>query len=109
MALFGTLGTLSIGLLLYILAKLSERFGTVIKMKPIFRYYYVAAGLVVVSFIAQVIFARLQMTGAISEAERTPLFWWLLTLYYAPLIFALSIGLFVTWRYWSWLVTEREG
>lgn len=102
MALLGTFSTLSVLLLFYILAKLSERFGNVIKMKPIYRYYYLAAGLVAVSLVTQFFVARIKGQGL-----NTP--WVLLVGYYIPLSLGLTIGLVITWRYWSWLVTERDG
>jgi hypothetical protein len=102
MALEGTFGTLSVLLLFYILAKLSERFGNVIKMKPIYRYYYLAAGLVAISLVTQFLVAR-------GEAEGSNDLWVLLAGYYIPFSLGLTIGLVITWRYWSWLVTERDG
>ncbi len=102
MYILGILSTLSILLLFYILARLSERFGTVIKMAPIFRYYYVAAGFVAISLVSQI------LTVAVTAPwVKSP--WFLILSYYLPTAIGVTIGLFITWRYWSWLVTERDG
>jgi hypothetical protein len=35
--------------------------------------------------------------------------WFLLLAYYLPVTIGVTIGLVITWRYWSWLVAERNG
>jgi hypothetical protein len=39
--------------------------------------------------------------------EWTLLPWLLIVTYYLPLAVSVSIGLFVSWRYWSWLVIQQ--
>lgn len=94
--------------LFYILARISERFGAVIKMAPIFRYYYV--GLV---FLAISLVTHFVVVYVLLALEKTPA-WvnsslFLLLAYHLPLAIGLSLGLVITWRYWSWLVTEQNG
>jgi len=91
------MSTLSILVLFFIMAKLSERFGTVIKMKPIFRYYYVAVGLSLISFFTQLL---------ATTTDFRP--WVILLGYHLPLSISVSVAIFITWRYWRWLVTERD-
>ena len=105
MATFGTLGTLSIALIFFILAKLSERFGTVIKMKPIFQYYYISVGLALFSFLIHFLAVNPDRTFIVQWLTAP---WFLLVAYYLPLTVSVTIGLIVTWRYWSWLVTEQD-
>ena len=57
MSLLGTFGTLSVLYLLYILLKLSQRLGSVEKMTPIYKYYYVAMIFVGVGYITNLFVA----------------------------------------------------
>lgn len=106
--ILGTFGTLSIIVLFYILARLSERFGSVIKMPPIYRYFYLAILLVLISYMA-----NLLVTTTIITPGDSPIWvtapWFLLLAYHLPMAIGLTIGLIITWRYWSWLITERNG
>lgn len=108
MPLLGSLATLAIVLLIYILAKLSERFGTVIKMRPIYRYYYWAAGLITISFLVQILVSAPGLIPGVNLAWLASS-WLLLLSYHLPLVIGVTISLIITWRYWSWLVTERDG
>lgn len=107
MAYLGTLGTLAVIYLFYMLAKLSERLGSVERMAPLYRYYYVAACLVAVGLVTQVVIA-----GASATPNSSPnwLFaaWFVLLMYYLPLTVGVTIGLVVSWRYWSWLIVHQD-
>lgn len=106
--LLGTFSTLSLLLLFYILAKLSERFGSVIRMRPIYRYYYVALVFLAIGYGTHLVEAY-----AVSNPNVVPVWlltpWFLLVAHHLPLTIGVTIGLVVTWRYWSWLVTEPDG
>jgi hypothetical protein len=103
----GTLGTLSIIILFYILAKLSKRLGSVEKMAPLYRYYYVAQLFMGLSYIIHLLVVRINFAP-----ENFPNWlispWFLLLAYQLPLTIAATLGLIVTWRYWSWLVIEPK-
>lgn len=107
-AILGTFGTLSIIALLYILAKLSEKFGSVIKMSPIYRYYYLAIAFLVIAYITNWLVVRATLIP-----ENTPAWlnapWFLFLAYHLPRAIGVTIGLVLTWRYWSWLILERNG
>ncbi len=104
---WGTLGTLSVAILFYILAKLSERLGSVERMSPLYRYYYVALILWVFGYITQLLVAQISSTPeSFPHWSLSPLF--LLFAYSLPLAIGATIGLIVTWHYWSWLVTESR-
>jgi hypothetical protein len=106
--LLGTLGTLSVGVLLFILAKLSERFGSVIRMRPLYRYYYVALFFVAIGYVAHLVEAfAVSNPGSVPRWLIAP--WFILVAHHLPLTIGVTVGLFVTWRYWSWLITEPEG
>lgn len=107
-SLLGTLGTLSVLILFYILAKLSERFGSVIKMRPQYRYYYVALVLLLVGWIAQLLVMAADLMPA-SVQVWLHSSWFVLLVYYVPVTIGVTMGLVITWRYWSWLIVERNG
>lgn len=106
-SLLGTLGTLSIIILFYILAKLSKRLGSVEKMAPIYRYYYVAQVFLALSYISHLSVVRTNFApGNYPAWLVSP--WFLLLAYQLPLTIATTTGLIVTWRYWSWLVIDPK-
>ena len=107
MSLLGTIGTISVVILFFILAKLSERFGSVVRMSPLYRYYYLSLFLALISTTVQVLAVRAETTvTSIPVWITAP--WFLLLAYYLPLAIAVTIGIYVTWHYWSWLITERN-
>lgn len=107
-SLLGALGTFSVLFLFYILARLSERFGSVIKMRPQYRYYYVGLAFLLIGWIAQLlVMAADLMPTALQTWLHSA--WFVLLVYYIPVAIGVTIGLVVTWRYWSWLVAERNG
>lgn len=92
---------------LIILAQFGRKLGAVTKMRPLYKGYYVAIGLVglalLVRFIrASVFWAPTQTTPA---ALSSPLLY--LLLYHLPLVLGLGLALGITWYYWSWLLKER--
>lgn len=105
MSILGTLGTFSIVALFYILARLSERLGSVEKMAPLYRYYYIALFLFVLGGLAHLLIARVHLTpAAFPEWLLSP--WFVLLAHYLPLAVGVTIGMVVTWRYWSWLFIQ---
>lgn len=99
-SLLGSFGILAIIIMFFVLAKLSQRFGAVIKMPPIYRHYYLALIFVVISYVA-----NLSFVVGLASVDNTPA-WILITTYYLPLTISVTWGLMITWRYWNWLVTE---
>jgi hypothetical protein len=107
-SLLGALSTLSIIVILYVLAKLSERFGTVIKMRPRYRYYYIGLSLVFICWIAQLLVIVVNLMPTSTQIWLNSA-WFLLLAFYLPIAIGVTIGLAITWRYWSWLVAEHNG
>ena len=103
MSLLGTFGTLSVLYLLYILLKLSQRLGSVEKMTPIYKYYYVAMIFVGVGYITNLFVAL--SSQSLAGWANSP--WVLIFGYYLPMSIGVTVGLVVTWRYWSWLLTNQ--
>lgn len=104
----GTVGTLSIIVLFYILARLSEKFGSVIKMAPIYRYYYLSLALVTIGWITHLLVSGVNPTSNSGTAWMLAP-WFLFLAYHLPLASGVTLALVITWRYWSWLITERNG
>jgi len=103
----GTIGPLSVIYLFYILARLSERLGSVQKMTPAYRYYYVAICFMGVGFISQLIIIQVSlMPQNFSQWLSSPLF--LLLTYHLPMAVGVTLGLIITWKYWSWLITDQD-
>ena len=106
-AILGSMGLLSLIYALLILAQFGRKLGAVTKMKPYYNAYYVAAGSVGFALITRFIRATVFWSppGAIPSALNSPAFY--LLLYHLPLAVGLSLGLVITWHYWSWLLKEQ--
>jgi hypothetical protein len=106
-AILGSVGIISLIYGLLVLAQFGRKLGAVTKMRAYYRGYYAAAGCLglalVVRFIRASVFWAPPET--ISTALNAPLFY--LLLYHLPLALGLSVGLAITWHYWSWLLKER--
>jgi len=107
MSFWGTMGTFSVIILFFVLARLSERLGSVEKMSPHYRYYYAALLLWVIGYITHLLVTQTSSTPKIFPAWLIAP-WFLLFAYYLPLALGTTIGLVVTWHYWSWLVKESR-
>ena len=112
MAAFLTLlsptGILSIMFLFFILARLSEKLGAVTRMSSYYRWFWAGIGFLGIALTSQLLRITVSLTGQTSYALLgDPLFY--LVTYHVPMAIGVSIGLAVTWRYWSWLLTERNG
>jgi hypothetical protein len=102
--LFGLIGPISIGLALLVMGLLSKRLGNVTRAPRYYFGFYVATFLMGIS-----ILARLLNTGRGPEfvRELNSETGWVL-LYNGLPALAVTLGLFVAWRYWSWLLAERN-
>ncbi len=107
MEYLAVLGTLAVIYLLYILARLSERLGSVEKMAPLYRYYYAGAGFITIALVTQIVTARAELSSGSAPAWLFST-WFTLVLYHLPMAIGVTIGLLVSWRYWSWLITHQE-
>lgn len=105
LALAGSLGTAGLVYMLVILGRLSKRIGAVIKMPPLYRWQFVASGLVTFATAVSIIrVAVLADPATAPEWALTPaLYLWL---YHVPLALGASMGLATAWPYWSWLLRE---
>lgn len=114
--ILGTLATFSLVMLFYIMAKLSEKFGSVLKMPPFYKWFYSAQVFAGIAGLAHLIQASTYLAQSSGSAVPPGGFRFLhpssleftLIFYHIPLAISVTIGLFVTWKYWSWVITDRK-
>lgn len=104
LSLLGLLAPISIGALLFVLARLSHRLGAVTRARPYYRILYAAAFLVWLAALARLLLI-LDGAGLAANAYRN--------LAYTLLVdgipaLSLTLGAAVAWYYWSWLLAERD-
>ena len=101
--LMGMIGTLSILVMLVVLALLSKRLGSVTRAAPYYVGFYIAAALVGISLLLQILCVRGDVKGLTPTNQEL-----LMLVIFAVLpALALTIAVVVAWRYWSWLLAER--
>jgi hypothetical protein len=102
----GSLSLLAVIYAFYILANLSRRYGQVIRMPPYYRGFHIAMGLFCVAFISHLI--RDSVIIALEAPRLLASDWFYLFTYYLPMTLAVSLGIGVAWRYWSWIFKEQK-
>ena len=93
------------------MAKVSERFGSVLRMPPIYRWFYVAEFFASIAALAHLIQASTylaQSTGAQDNPRQLASLEVVAIFHHIPLAIAVTIGLLVAWKYWGWLITDRK-
>lgn len=106
-AILGSVGLLSLIYGLVILAQFGRKLGAVTKMKPFYKGYYIAACCLGLALLLRSIRATVFWAApdTIPSVLNSPIFY--LLLYHLPMAVGLSLGLVITWHYWSWLLKER--
>ena len=100
-ALLGLLGPFSVVIALMVIGALSRRLGAQTHAKPYYLGFYAAAVLMLLSVGAQL----LQLLLNIPRNPNDPL--WVLVTDGVPAV-AVTVGVIFAWRYWSWLLAERD-
>ncbi len=100
-ALLGQLGSVAILIALIVIGQLSYRLGQMTHAKPYYLGFFVAAFLMLISISAGTLDAIFQL------APPNPDWLWLLLNNGLPAL-AVTIGVIFAWRYWSWLLAERD-
>jgi hypothetical protein len=108
LTLLSPMGTISIIFLFFILARLSEKLGAVTRMPAHYRWFWVGNGFLGAALISKLLRITVSLTERTSHLLLNDPVFYLIT-YYVPMAIGVTIGLIVTWRYWSWLLTERNG
>lgn len=103
--LLGLIGLLAIGATLWVLGRLSQRLGRVTRARPRFRLLYASALLIWGGALARALFfIESQRTQRPITHDNV-----LYTLFGDGLpAVGITLGLLVTWYYWSWLLAERD-
>jgi hypothetical protein len=105
-AIVGSLGVLSLIFALIILGQFGRKLGAVTKMRAYYQAYYGAIALLVLALVIRFLRASIFWAPASDIAPALSSPWLYLLLYHLPLAAGLTIGLVVTWLYWSWLLKE---
>ncbi len=105
-SVIGVAGPAAIVFVLLILARLTQKWQVVTKIKSYYAMFYVSAALVGVAAVV-----RLLNIGYL-DADTGPAFllnsqsWFYLCFYYLPLAVGTTISFGVTWKSWGWLLGE---
>lgn len=100
----GLLGLISIGVFLIVMGLLSRRLGQVTHARSYYTLFFVAACLVGVGIVARVVHFTSEL--ALIEDLNNNIEWVLL--YNGAPAVGVTLGLVGAWRYWSWLLAERD-
>ena len=106
-ALVGCLGEAALIHAILILLQLSKKLGDVTKMRPFYRAYYVSIVLLAMALVIRIVNA----SQLLSPATRLPTWeqgYWVFSSLPHNILLAicLTVALFVTAKYWGWLVKE---
>ncbi len=101
--LFGLFGNIAIIIAMMVMGLLSRRLGDVTRTPPVYRGFFIGAGLIAVSVLARVMNIGRGLEAAVAISG-DPV--WALLYVGLPAI-GISIGVAAAWRYWSWLLAER--
>lgn len=102
--LFSMVGGISVGVMMIVLARLSQRLGNVTHARAHHIWLYVSALLTWLGVLVQAIALVRGMEGGL-ELQQDIL--WVLLIKGLPAI-GITIALIVAWYYWSWLLAERD-
>jgi hypothetical protein len=102
--ILGLLGYFATGIALIVLARLSQRLGHVTHARPYFIGNYIAAGLVWMGLLTRLYY--IVKGSEFLDAASLDMLYILLS-DGLPAI-GVTLGLVVTWFYWSWLLAERD-
>jgi hypothetical protein len=103
--LLGLLGWTATGVALWVLGRLSRRLGRVTRARSLYYGLYIGAGLIWAGMAARGLF--LLQANAAGDALRSSSILYTLLADGLPAV-GITLGLLVTWYYWSWLLAERD-
>lgn len=100
----GLIGLFSICVFLTVMGLLSRRLGYVTHARAYYMLFFLAAGLVGVGIVTRFIHFTSEL--ALIEDLNNNIGWVLL--YNGAPAVGMTLGLVAAWRYWSWLLAERD-
>ena len=98
--LLGWIGYLAVGVALFWLALISRKFGRVTHAAPYYIGLLVAAALVSLSAVVRMVTLFIPVLNELSILAAL--------VYHGLPAMGVTIGLVFAWRYWSWLLAERD-
>jgi hypothetical protein len=102
--LFGAFGAVGIGTALLILGLLSKRLGKATRARSSYAGFYAATFILYVTALLQV--ANALLNFATPDMLMTEPLW--LFAYIGLPALGVTLGIIFAWRYWSWLLAERD-
>lgn len=102
---FALIGPLSLCVALVTLGILSRRLGRVTRDRPYYRGFFIAALMVFTGVVSRVVHL-INGVAEVADIPQNTTAWVLLTNGVPAL--GMLLGLVVAWRYWSWLLAERD-
>ncbi|NLE77642.1 MAG: hypothetical protein GX605_12945 [Chloroflexi bacterium] len=106
LALAGCLGEAAIVYAILILRQLSEKLGSVTKMRPYYRGYYVAIALLGVALLSRLVHIGTVLGGTTQSVSFLGEEAFYLLTHHLPLALGISVALGITIKYWGWLLRE---
>lgn len=100
-ALLGLMEPFSIAITLLIMGLISKRLGEQTKARPYYLGFYIAAILLEISIVAQLLDLAFDLPHAGADTL------WVILDDGLPAL-AVTLGVISAWRYWSWLLAERD-
>lgn len=107
-AILGTAGLASVALLLTIMARLTQRWELVTRVKSYYQWFYVSAGLVLLAAFLRLIRAVQLASQTETGSPANPWSWPYVVFYHIPLIAGTTISVVVAGRNWGWLLKEQS-
>jgi hypothetical protein len=102
----GVAGLLGIAYLSVLFANLSRRLIAVTKMADHCRWFHIAAVLLVLAALSQIIRSIAGLAPDLALAVlREP--WFALLSFHTPVALGITIDLMLVWHYWSWILKEK--
>ena len=103
LALLGSAGLVSLVYITFFLLTINQKLGAMTKMRPYYRWLYLSAFFTIVA-----LFIRLLRTSVFWAPQQAPPLltesFFYVALYYIPLGIGMTITLWVTVKYWGWLL-----
>ncbi len=104
LALLGVAAPLALIYGLYVMAQISQRFGSVTKRPPYYRWFYVSMALMLLPAAMRLLAPGTSDDGSGEIVESSIRAF----LYTVPLVLSLAVALGAAWRYWGWLIHSQD-
>ncbi|MCX7680543.1 MAG: hypothetical protein N2508_01025 [Anaerolineae bacterium] len=105
---FAAIGLMSLAYITLLFLDLSRRLNAMTKMKRHYRWFPLAAALILFAALSQIVLS----IGNLAPDIAPPFLlqpWFPLLIFHLPLATGVSIALVVVWYYWGWIFREKVG